>query len=162
MYSKQQIRFYSCLLFICSILSISCSNKEKNNESGNINDNTTEVTTAIDGTITDGLLAYSITSNTKPCMMIIGVLNNSRKTVKEISIPSYVIKDNKKFTITEIGDEAFRFCESLERIIISNKVECIGEYAFYHCKNLSDISIPNSVTTIKRHAFDNCNSLVSR
>ena len=36
-------------------------------------------------------------------------------------------------------------------------VTSIGEYAFKGCNEITSISIPNSVTSIEQDAFENCN-----
>ncbi|MDR1002460.1 MAG: leucine-rich repeat protein [Oscillospiraceae bacterium] len=61
--------------------------------------------------------------------------------------------------ITEIGDGAFRFCESLEQIKIPNSVTSIGKWAFYACISLKQINISDSVTSIGMSSFSNCTSL---
>ena len=61
--------------------------------------------------------------------------------------------------VTTIEDEAFKDCEDLKTIIISDSVTTIGSEAFYGCKNLTSIVIPDSVTSIEYQAFRNCSSL---
>lgn len=63
--------------------------------------------------------------------------------------------------MTNIGMNAFRFCDNLTSIIIPNSVKSIGEYAFLNCSKLSSVNIPNSVITIGYEAFHNCVSLSS-
>lgn len=58
--------------------------------------------------------------------------------------------------ITEIGDNAFSFCENLKSVTISEGVTVIGKSAFKSCKNLTSIDIPESVTIIDRDAFLSC------
>ncbi len=43
-------------------------------------------------------------------------------------------------SVTSIGDEAFRFCSSLNNIEIPNSVTSIGYYAFSNCSNLTRIT----------------------
>lgn len=65
---------------------------------------------------------------------------------------SYIIPNS----VTNIGDNAFWFCESLTSINIPNSVTNIGDYAFVGCESLTSINIPNSVTNIGRSAFQDC------
>ena len=65
---------------------------------------------------------------------------------------SYIIPNS----VTNIGDNAFWFCESLTSINIPNSVTNIGDYAFVGCESLTSINIPNSVTNIGRSAFHDC------
>lgn len=68
----------------------------------------------------------------------------------------YTIPDG---TLT-IGDYAFTFCISLQRITLPDSVTTIGKDAFSEC-NLTDITIPHSVTSIGNGAFSYCNELIS-
>ena len=65
----------------------------------------------------------------------------------------------KKVTLTSatfIGDYAFRYCTSLEEVIIPRTVTYIGYGAFYACDSLTSIFIPSSVTMIKNYTFAYC------
>lgn len=70
---------------------------------------------------------------------------------------SYVIPNS----VTSIGVQAFRGCDSLKKIKIPNSITNIGVYAFAHCNSLMSISIPKSVKSIGDDAFTGCNSLHS-
>ena len=70
---------------------------------------------------------------------------------------NYIIPNS----VTSIGDDAFRWCESLQSITIPNSVTSIGDIAFSWCKSLQSITIPNSVTSIGDNAFSWCKSLQS-
>ena len=62
--------------------------------------------------------------------------------------------------ITEIGEAAFMFCESLSQdIYIPKGVTSIKGDAFYECTSLPRIVIPSGVTTIEEHAFSACSAL---
>lgn len=66
-----------------------------------------------------------------------------------------IIKDG----IQSIAAEAFKWCDSVERIVIPEGVTSIGAYAFCGCSNLKTISIPDSVCNIGDFAFANCPKL---
>ena len=57
-------------------------------------------------------------------------------------------------SVSEIGNEAFRQCESVKEITIPESVSKIGELAFWCCDSLKEITIPESVTEIGEDAFD--------
>lgn len=63
--------------------------------------------------------------------------------------------------ITEIGSNAFMYCENLKSVTIPNSVTSIGASAFQDCISLKSITIPDSVTFIYGGAFLNCSSLES-
>ena len=64
-------------------------------------------------------------------------------------------------SVTSIGANAFGNCGELATVKLSNKLVTIGEYAFSMCGRLSSITIPNSVTSIENGAFRHCGSLSS-
>ena len=71
------------------------------------------------------------------------------------SIISVVISEG----VSSIGESAFQYCSSLERIYILDSVTSIGGYAFHTCTSLKSITIPDSVTKIEKYTFTNCTSL---
>ena len=69
----------------------------------------------------------------------------------------FIIPDS----VTTIGDDAFRYCDSLTSIVIPDSVTSIGRYAFEDCYSLTSIVIPDSVTSIGEYALQYCDSLTS-
>lgn len=73
------------------------------------------------------------------------------------NITSVIIQEG----ITNIGNSAFAYCDSLADITIPTSISQIGEDAFYKCSDLADIVIPSSVTSIGASAFSDCDSLIT-
>lgn len=67
---------------------------------------------------------------------------------------SYVIPNS----VTSIGVQAFRGCDSLKKIKIPNSITNIGVYAFAHCTSLRSIRIPCSVVAIGGNPFCGCHA----
>ena len=107
-------------------------------------------------------------------------LNESFGTITTLSIPSEVNVDEKKYTITSIGEGAFAitglknievpstvtkigsnafYSCGLTKIELSSSVVSIGNFAFADCKNLTSITIPSRVTSIGESAFSGCENL---
>ena len=87
-----------------------------------------------------------------------GNLNQSAPWHSNIkSIKSVVIEKG----VTNIGDYAFSWCNSLTSITIPNSITSIGSCTFSSCSSLTSITIPNSVTSIGFGTFENCSNLTS-
>ena len=63
-----------------------------------------------------------------------------------VSIPSSITHNGTTYTVTAIGNHAFRNCDGLTGVSIPNTVTRIGNFAFYECPGLTSISIPYGVT----------------
>lgn len=87
--------------------------------------------------------------NKDKTQMIVYLPNNRNSSY---SIPS---------TVTEIGDQCFKYCSSLSSITIPSSVSRIGHMCFYNCSSLSSLSIPSSVSEIGNICLFLCSSLTS-
>lgn len=109
-------------------------------------------------TLIDGIY-YTLNSSKSTCTVTYKSSSTYNSYSGDIVIPSTVTYSGKTYTVTEIGNSAFRLSSGLTSVVIPNTVTTIGEYAFYGCDGLSEISIPNSVTTINKYAFSECSLL---
>ena len=99
-----------------------------------------------------------------------------------VVIPETVNFNNKTYSVTSIGDEAFMNCAltsvtipssvtsigarafagtDLTSVTIPNDVTSIGDGAFMYCGKLASVTIGTSVTSIGKFAFYFCRSLTS-
>ena len=78
-----------------------------------------------------------------------------------VVIPSTFNKNGVQYTVSRIGDNAFKSYKDLESVTIPNTVTSIGNRAFSGCYGLSSITLPNSLTTIGSYAFEYCGGLTS-
>ena len=78
-----------------------------------------------------------------------------------VTIPETVTYDGRTYSVTNIGDDAFRGCSVLTSVTIPNSVTSIGSCAFQDCSGLTSVIIPNSVTSIGGSAFYGCSGLTS-
>lgn len=61
--------------------------------------------------------------------------------------------------VTNIGENAFFWCDKITSVTIPNSVKSIGLSAFENCKALTGITIPNGAESIGEDAFQYCDSL---
>ena len=78
-----------------------------------------------------------------------------------VTIPSSVTYNSTTYSVTSIGDEAFRGCTGLTSITIPNSVTSIALEAFEGCTGLTSVTIGNSVTSIGNSACYGCSGLTS-
>lgn len=117
-----------------------------------------------DGECGDNL---SWTIDTETYTLIIsgtGDMYNYTYNVTDSCAPWYDYRDYIDYItvesgVTNIGDDAFTFCEYLKSATLPNTITSIGRRAFYGCKRLGEITIPNSVTRISDIAFAVCYKL---
>ncbi len=62
-------------------------------------------------------------------------------------------------TVTEIGDYAFAWGNTLREVIIPSSVETIGAYAFHEYTALQKVTLSEGLRTIGQFAFSHCNAL---
>lgn len=77
-------------------------------------------------------------------------------TVTELDIPSVI----NGYTVTSIGDAAFRGCSGLTSVELPSSVASVGPAAFRDCASLSRVSL-GSVESLGKGAFAGCGSLES-
>lgn len=65
--------------------------------------------------------------------------------IEQITIPD---------TVTEIGNNAFYYCDRLASITLSLGLQKISDYMFTYCRSLTSITIPEAVTEIGVRAFE--------
>lgn len=105
----------------------------------------------------NGIYYSIISSDDMTCKVVRGEVEYSG----HVTIPSVVTCEDGRFSVTEIGQDAFSYCYSLTSVTIPNSVKSIGDYAFWGCIGLISVTIPNSVTRIGNNSFLDCSSLTS-
>lgn len=77
--------------------------------------------------------------------------------VTDIEIPESIAE----LPVTEIGDFAFSFCDTLTSVKLPGTITTIGEGAFLYCTELTSFTIPDSVTVIGNDSFNMCENVDS-
>ena len=91
----------------------------------------------------------------------IAYFDNRKDYSGNVVIPPTVTYQGMTYSVTSIGDNAFRGCTELTSIEIPDNVSSIGEGAFQGCSGLTKIEIPSSVESIGNVAFCGCTGLTS-
>ena len=92
----------------------------------------------------DGIY-YNITSETDLTVEVTyrgdDYYSYSNEYSKAVTIPPSVIHDEKTYSVTRIGNEAFHGCSGLTSITIPSSVSSIGYEAFYWCSGLTSVKV---------------------
>ena len=74
---------------------------------------------------------------------------------KDLVIPSFY----NGLPVTKIKEQAFRQCNFLTSVVISEGITVIGMSAFYECSNLKSVRFPESLKVIGGWSFHSCAKL---
>ncbi|MBR6203594.1 MAG: leucine-rich repeat domain-containing protein [Candidatus Methanomethylophilaceae archaeon] len=80
-------------------------------------------------------------------------------TKASVSVPGCITVAKKPYSVTEIGDSAFKGCAGISEISMPDTVESIGDSAFEGCTGLSKVLIPKGIKSIRGRAFKGCAGL---
>lgn len=122
------------------------SENDTSTESKGDNDSTSS------GIVPDGykdatsLLTYTISNGQ------VTITNCSFYATGKIMIPSII----DGYPVVTIGKNAFRPCDKIEGVYISEGIKKIEDEAFYNCIKLAEITLPNSLESIGRFVFRGC------
>jgi len=102
----------------------------------------------------ENLTKISIPEN---CYIIEYEAFHNCKNLKEVILPKEIkYRNNYGSLLGGIKNEAFSYCESLEKIELPSNLESISSSAFIGCKNLKEINFPESLKKIDSEAFSSC------
>lgn len=80
----------------------------------------------------------------------------TKDNAKKVTIPTTVTIEGKKYTVTEVADNAFKGNTKIKEVVISKNVTKIGKNAFSGCKNLKKITIKSTkLKSVGKNAFKN-------
>ena len=109
-------------------------------------------TSAPTGTASYGDYEYDYTINTEDGTATITKFRALVDGSYDITIPT----DFGRFSVTAIGDDAFRGCSALKKVTIPQSVTSIGDSAFAGCHNLDSLTINDAAASIGSRAFTEC------
>ncbi len=103
----------------------------------------------------------STTDKTAAVMSYESSTSTSNYVSGAVEIPATVTYGGVTYSVTSVGDWAFKGCSGLTSVTIPNSVTSIGVQAFEYCRGLTSVTIPASVTSIGGDAFEYCSGLTS-
>ena len=86
---------------------------------------------------------------------IVARLKSYNGTSTTVTIPSEVDIDGVSYPVVGIGNQAFRACQTVTKVVLPASVTTIEYSAFNDCNNLKEINL-DAVTYIGESAFYNC------
>lgn len=78
-----------------------------------------------------------------------------------INVPQCVYDGNVQYTVTEIGENAFKDNEAIAEVRLPSSVTTLERKCFMGCSSLEKINLPSSVSLIQDAAFSGCTTLRS-
>ena len=104
---------------------------------------------------TDDPFSYRIVSDNKVCLM-----KGNYASMTSVEIPDRIVYDDKLYTVSTIGYEAFANT-NIDELALPRQLSEIGVNAFANCSRLVKLQLPNSMLKIDSGAFRNCAALTS-
>lgn len=89
------------------------------------------------------------------------VVLNCNYVKGKLYIPDRVVFKGNTYTITKIGDDAFKNCGDIKEVYLPQTIEEIGDGSFYNCGSLRVLDIGSNIQSIGDKAFESCRSLKS-
>lgn len=115
--------------------------------------------------IIQGNLKYTVNNYTvndnEESVTVFGTSESTSEKPTHLTIKSLISSNDKNYTVTEIGNWAFKEWNTLTEVTLPHTVEIIGFQAFFNCSNLTNVTIPEGVRKIGQTAFNGCSQLTS-
>lgn len=115
--------------------------------------------------IIQGNLKYTVNNYTVndggESVTVSGTSESTSEKPTHLTIESSISSNGKNYTVTEIGNYAFKEWNTLTEVTLPHTVEIIGFQAFFNCSNLTKVIIPEGVRKIGQKAFNGCSQLTS-
>lgn len=77
----------------------------------------------------------------------------------DLVIPESFSSNGVVYTVTEIANDAFNQCHTLETVIMPNSIKTLGYNAFFWCENLKNVTLSENIEEIEYGTFQGCISL---
>ena len=104
-------------------------------------------------TFTADNLTYKVTDAAAKTVELTGY---ETEPTGKLDIPATVSYEGSEYSVTEIGDEAFAYCENLTELVVPPTVTIIGQHAFHYNRQFTKIVVHATTPPLMRQdAFAN-------
>ena len=105
-------------------------------------------------------VTYQISFDSYDKVTSVALTKFSDKKATSVNIGKFKY-NGKSYSVTEIGDNAFKNNKKIKTVTIGSSVKTIGKSAFSGCTALTSVKSGSKVTEIKASAFNGCKKLKS-
>ena len=103
---------------------------------------------------------YKITNENYQEVAVVAIPESRNTKYKgTVIIPEKIYRDGRIFTVTSIGNEAFRGCTELTKVVVPDGVTHISTSAFEGCTALQQVLLGSSVRYFGTKCFAGCTAL---
>ena len=110
-------------------------------------------------TVTYSNITYTLQSGTPYTAWVTGNTLNQLQNATNVIIPETITSGSNTYTVTFIGNNAFKNSSKLASISIPDSIIRVLSSAFENCSQLTAVSIGNTCNSILGFAFNNCPQL---
>ena len=97
---------------------------------------------AVNDTFDQGVLTYTVLTE-EGTTGTVSVMAKNKELTGKVTIPDRVSNNGITYTVTLIGDQGFRECKDMTRIVIPETIDSIGSLSFYGCESLDSLVFTN-------------------
>lgn len=102
-----------------------------------------------------GGLFYNILSVSEKTCEVTFKTSSYNSYSGDVAIPDKVTNSGVTYSVTAVGDNAFRQCTSLLSVVAGNRITAVGESAF-EGSSLHSLTLGARVLSVGRNAFYDC------
>ena len=97
--------------------------------------------------VTKSNVKFKVTNSSARKVSVVGITDQKAKT---ISIPNTITIKGKKYKVTAIGNNAFKNCKKLSKLVIRKNITKVGKNVFKGCKKLKKITFKSTKKKIRK------------
>ena len=107
-----------------------------------------------------GELYYNLNTSKKTATVTYQSMDENYPDMTVVNIPATVTYDGVTYTVTAVGQNAFKDCLNITSVTLPDGITDIARFAFRMC-GFTSLSIPKSLKTMAYDAFFGCDKITS-